>query len=182
MTVSKASDRARTRVSLSTRRDLWLASRPISLATAISKAGDPSNRHPQEHMLWPASVANPFWNPYPMRLVIALSALLISLFPGSPALHAATCTAKDFAAAVDQSVREPSCHDARGAAQAARTHAPLQGREKAWRRLRELGSRRVIQNPKLAAFDKKSSALLLTVDLLGRVPDGLNPTAPNSNS
>ena len=32
-----------------------------------------------------------------------------------------------------------------------------------------------IQNPKLAAFDKKSSALLLTVDSLGRVPDGAEP-------
>ena len=32
-----------------------------------------------------------------------------------------------------------------------------------------------IQNPKLAAFDKRSSALLLTVDSLGRVPYGAEP-------
>jgi len=32
-----------------------------------------------------------------------------------------------------------------------------------------------IQNPKLAAFDEKSSALLLTVDSLGRVPEGTEP-------
>ncbi len=109
-----------------------------------------------------------------MRLVIALSALLISLVPGSPALHAATCTAKDFAAAVDQS----------GASLRAMTleaQPKLQELMRRYKAVKKLGddyensALDAIQNPKLTAFDKKSSVLLLTVDSLGRVPDGAEP-------
>ena len=109
-----------------------------------------------------------------MRLFIALAAFLISLVPGAPALHAATCTAKDFAAAVDQS----------GASLRAMTleaQPKLQERMRRYRAVKKLGddyedtALDAIQNPKLAAFDKKSSALLLTVDSLGRVPEGTEP-------
>jgi hypothetical protein len=109
-----------------------------------------------------------------MRLIIALSALLISLVPGAPTLSAATCTAKDFATAVDQS----------GASLRAMTleaQPKLQERMRRYKAAKKLGddyenlALDAIQNPKLAAFDQKSSALLLTVDSLGRVPDGTAP-------
>ena len=109
-----------------------------------------------------------------MRLFIALAAFLISLVPGAPVLHAATCTAKDFAAAVDQS----------GASLRAMTleaQPKLQERMRRYRAVKKLGddyedtALDAIQNPKLAAFDEKSSALLLTVDSLGRVPEGTEP-------
>jgi hypothetical protein len=109
-----------------------------------------------------------------MRLFIALAAFLISLVPGAPALHAAACTAKDFATAVDQS----------GASLRAMTleaQPKLQERMRRYRAVKKLGddyedtALDAIQNPKLAAFDEKSSALLLTVDSLGRVPEGTEP-------
>ncbi len=110
-----------------------------------------------------------------MRLPLALLAFAISLAISSPASVAASCTAKDFAVAVDQS----------GASLRTLT---LEAQPKLQERMRrykaalnlsdtdyENSALDAIQDPKLDEFDKKSSQLLLTVDSLGRVPDGTEP-------
>ena len=110
-----------------------------------------------------------------MRSFIAFGAVFLSLALGAPALQAATCTAKDFAAAVDQS----------GASLRALT---LQAQPKLQERMRRYQAAKnldnaefensaldAIQDAKLDALDQKSSALLLTVDSLGRVPEGAEP-------
>jgi hypothetical protein len=117
----------------------------------------------------------PFWSANPMRPLIALSALLTALVFGGPALHAAPCTAKDFAAVVDQS----------GASLRALTLAAqpkLQERMRRYKAAKKLSDADyensaldAIQDPKLAQFDEKSGALLMTVDSLSRVPDGTEP-------
>jgi hypothetical protein len=111
-----------------------------------------------------------------MRSVLRLLALAATLVAGVPSTSiAATCTAKDFAVAVDQS----------GASLRTLT---LQAQPKLQERLRRYKAARklsdtayentaldAIQDTKLENYDKKSSELLLTVDSLGRVPDGVAP-------
>lgn len=107
----------------------------------------------------------------PVTGLIAAVALL--LLP--QAAYAATCTANDFAAAVDQS----------GASLRALT---LEAQPKLQERLRrykvakkladdtyENTALDAIRDQTLDDLDKKSSDLLLTVDSLGRVPDGAPP-------
>jgi len=110
-----------------------------------------------------------------MRSFIAFGAVFVSFVLGAPTLQAATCTAKDFAAAVDQS----------GANLRALTLAAqpkLQERMRRYKAAKNLDDADfenlaldAIQDAKLDALDQKSSALLLTVDSLGRVPDGAEP-------
>jgi hypothetical protein len=110
-----------------------------------------------------------------MRSLPALFALAAGLFIYAPASMAATCTAKDFAVAVDQS----------GASLRTLT---LEAQPKLQDRLRryktalkladtdyENSALDAIQDPTLDQFDKRSSELLLTVDSLGRVPEGVEP-------
>jgi hypothetical protein len=110
-----------------------------------------------------------------MRSFIAFGAVLFTFVLGAPTLHAATCTAKDFATAVDQS----------GASLRALTleaQPKLQERMRRYKAAKKLddadfenSALDAIQDAKLDAFDQKSSALLLTVDSLGRVADGTEP-------
>jgi hypothetical protein len=110
-----------------------------------------------------------------MRSLLALLALAASTVFDASASVAATCTAKDFATAVDQS----------GASLRTLT---LEAQPKLQERMRrykaalnlsdtdyENSALDAIQDPKLDEFDKKSSELLLTVDSLGRVPEGAEP-------
>lgn len=110
-----------------------------------------------------------------MRSLLAVLVLATSLVVNARASVAANCTAKDFAAAVDQS----------GASLRALT---LEAQPKLQERMRryksalnlsdtdyENSALDAIQDPKLEEFDKKSSELLLTVDSLGRVPEGAEP-------
>lgn len=107
----------------------------------------------------------------PVVFFIATLALLVSL----RAAEAATCTANDFAAAVDQS----------GASLRALTleaQPKLQERMRRYKAAKKLGDDAyentaldAIRDKKLDEFDKKSSDLLLTVDSLGRVEDGSPP-------
>jgi len=107
----------------------------------------------------------------PVVCIIATLALLVSL----RAAEAATCTANDFAAAVDQS----------GASLRALTleaQPKLQERMRRYKAAKKLGDDAyentaldAIRDKKLDEFDKKSSDLLLTVDSLGRVEDGAPP-------
>lgn len=110
-----------------------------------------------------------------MRLTTAFLTLLAALVNVPPDAFAATCTAKDFAAAVDQS----------GASLRTLT---LEAQPKLQERLRrykaamkledaanENTALDAIQDATLEGYDKKSSELLLTVDSLGRVPEGAEP-------
>jgi hypothetical protein len=110
-----------------------------------------------------------------MRSLLALLALAASIVFDAPTSIAATCTAKDFATAVDQS----------GASLRTLT---LEAQPKLQERMRrykaalnlsdtdyENSALDAIQDSKLDEFDKKSSELLLTVDSLGRVPEGAEP-------
>ncbi|MFT3730309.1 MAG: DUF1134 domain-containing protein [Hyphomicrobium sp.] len=110
-----------------------------------------------------------------MRSTAALLALAIALFWTVPAAVAAPCTANDFAAAVDQS----------GASLRAMTievQPKLQERLKRYKEALKLPAADyegsvldATQDATLDDFDKKSGELLLTVDSLGRVPDGTEP-------
>jgi hypothetical protein len=110
-----------------------------------------------------------------MRLLTALSVFLTAALLGAPELRAATCTAKDFAAVVDQS----------GASLRALTlkaQPKLQERMSRYKAAKNLADDTyeeaaldAIEDEKLKALDKKSSNLLLTVDSLSRVPDGQQP-------
>jgi hypothetical protein len=110
-----------------------------------------------------------------MRWSINIGAAAAVLLIDVPGLSAATCTPNDFATAVDQS----------GASLRAMT---LEAQPKLQERLHryqlalklsdvdyENTALDAIQDATLDAFDKQSSALLLTVDSLGRVPDGTEP-------
>jgi hypothetical protein len=118
--------------------------------------------------------ARAFWSfkfMRPVVCIIATLALVVSL----RAAEAATCTANDFAAAVDQS----------GASLRALTleaQPKLQERMRRYKAAKKLGDDAyentaldAIRDKKLDEFDKKSSDLLLTVDSLGRVEDGAPP-------
>jgi hypothetical protein len=110
-----------------------------------------------------------------MRSLIA--PLLVYFLLVSVALpsEAANCTAKDFADAVDQS----------GASLRALTLAAqpkLQERMRRYQAAKKLSDTDfenmaldAIQDATLDAFDQKSSTLILTVDSLGRVPEGTEP-------
>lgn len=110
-----------------------------------------------------------------MRLLPALLALAASLAAAVSANAAEPCTTKDFAAAIDQS----------GASLRALTleaQPKLQERMQRYRAALKLSDNDyedaaldAIQDPALDEFDKKSSALLLKVDSLGRVPEGVQP-------
>lgn len=110
-----------------------------------------------------------------MRSTIALLAVMAAIVANAPAAFAATCTANDFAAAVDQS----------GASLRTLTlelQPKLQERLKRYKQALQLPdtddenlAMNAIEDPKLDEFDKKSSQLLLTVDSLGRIPDGETP-------
>jgi hypothetical protein len=110
-----------------------------------------------------------------MQFLIGLVALMAaSLLEVSP-LAAAPCTAQEFATAVDAS----------GASLRALTldaQPKLQERLRRYQRAMKLSDTEYennaldsIQDATLDEFDKKSSALLLTVDSLGRVPPGSTP-------
>ncbi|HET6389881.1 DUF1134 domain-containing protein [Hyphomicrobium sp.] len=110
-----------------------------------------------------------------MRLLPALIILAAALAAAGSAEAAETCTTKDFAAAIDQS----------GASLRALTleaQPKLQERMQRYRAALKLSETDyeeaaldAIQDPALEEFDKKSSALLLKVDSLGRVPEGVQP-------
>ncbi len=110
-----------------------------------------------------------------MRLSLALLAFATALAANTSASVAATCTAKDFAVAVDQS----------GASLRTLTleaQPKLQERMRRYKAALNLGDTDyensaldAIQDSKLDEFDKKSSELLLTVDSLGRAPEGTEP-------
>ncbi|HEY8195298.1 MAG TPA: EipA family protein [Hyphomicrobium sp.] len=110
-----------------------------------------------------------------MRSVIAFIAAAIALPLVASAAETPTCTAKDFATAVDQS----------GASLRALTleaQPKLQERLRRYKEAKKLSDDAyentaldAIQDSTLDALDKKSSDLLLTVDSLGRVPDGTQP-------
>ncbi len=110
-----------------------------------------------------------------MRSALLLLALAAALVTDTSLSVAATCTAKDFATAVDQS----------GASLRTLT---LEAQPKLQERLRrykaalklsdtayENVALDAIQDATLQNYDKKSSELLLTVDSLGRVPEGAEP-------
>lgn len=107
----------------------------------------------------------------PVVCIVATLALLVSL----RAAEAATCTANDFAVAVDQS----------GASLRALTleaQPKLQERMRRYKAAKKLGDDAyentaldAIRDKKLDDLDKKSSDLLLTVDSLGRVENGAPP-------
>jgi len=110
-----------------------------------------------------------------MRSFIAFGAALVTFMLSAPTLQAATCTAKDFAAAVDQS-------GANLRALTLEAQPKLQERMRRYKAARNLddadfenSALDAIQDAKLDALDQKSSSLLLTVDSLGRVPDGTEP-------
>ncbi len=110
-----------------------------------------------------------------MRLLPALFALAASLAAAGSVKAAEPCTTKDFAAAIDQS----------GASLRALTleaQPKLQERMQRYRAALKLSATGyedeaidAIQDPALDEFDRKSSALLLKVDSLGRVPEGAQP-------
>jgi hypothetical protein len=110
-----------------------------------------------------------------MRSTLAVLAFALASLSNSELSSAATCTAKDFADAVDQS----------GASLRALTleaQPKLQERLKRYKEALKLGDSDyensaldAIQDSKLDDFDKKSSELLLRVDSLGRVPGGTEP-------
>ncbi|MBS0253134.1 MAG: DUF1134 domain-containing protein [Proteobacteria bacterium] len=110
-----------------------------------------------------------------MRSMLAFLAVMAVLLTNAPSALAATCTANDFAAAVDQS----------GASLRTLTlevQPKLQERLKRYQQALQLPETddenqalNAIDDPKLEEFDKKSSQLLLTVDSLGRIPDGEEP-------
>lgn len=110
-----------------------------------------------------------------MRSTLAFIAMMAALLTTAPRAVAATCTANDFAAAVDQS----------GASLRTLTlevQPKLQERLKRYKQALQLPDTddenlalNAIDDPKLEEFDKKSSQLLLTVDSLGRIPDGEEP-------
>lgn len=110
-----------------------------------------------------------------MRSTLAFLAVMAALLTNAPRALAATCTANDFAAAVDQS----------GASLRTLTlevQPKLQERLKRYKQALQLPDTddenlalNAIDDPKLEEFDKKSSQLLLTVDSLGRIPDGEKP-------
>ncbi|WP_045836715.1 DUF1134 domain-containing protein [Hyphomicrobium sp. 99] len=110
-----------------------------------------------------------------MRLLPALFALAASLTIAAAAAAAESCTTKDFAAAIDQS----------GASLRALTleaQPKLQERMQRYRAALKLSDTdyedaalNAIQDSALEELDRKSSALLLRVDSLGRVPDGVQP-------
>ena len=109
-----------------------------------------------------------------MRSTFALFALIAAHLAGTPAL-AATCTAKDFATAVDLS--GASLRNLTLEAQ-----PKLQERLKRYKEALKLtdtnyenSAFNAIQDSKLDEFDRKSSQLLLTVDSLGRIPVGAEP-------
>ncbi|HML28349.1 MAG TPA: DUF1134 domain-containing protein [Hyphomicrobium sp.] len=110
-----------------------------------------------------------------MRSTLAFLAMTVALLANAPASADTTCTANDFAAAVDQS----------GASLRTLTlevQPKLQERLKRYKNALKLPDTddedlaiRAINDPKLEEFDQKSSQLLLTVDSLGRVPNGQKP-------
>ncbi|MET0408063.1 MAG: EipA family protein [Hyphomicrobium sp.] len=110
-----------------------------------------------------------------MRSTFALVLFLVALAAVAPPSVAATCTAKDFATAVDQS----------GASLRTLT---LEAQPKLQERLRrykealnlndtdyENSALDAIQDTTLNDYDSKSSELLMRVDSLGRVPEGSQP-------
>ncbi|CAA2138683.1 DUF1134 domain-containing protein [Hyphomicrobium sp. ghe19] len=110
-----------------------------------------------------------------MRLLPALFALAASLAVAGQAAAAEPCTTKDFAAAIDQS----------GASLRTLTleaQPKLQERMQRYRAALNLSDTDyenvaldAIQDATLDDLDQKSSALLLRVDSLGRVPEGVQP-------
>jgi hypothetical protein len=116
-----------------------------------------------------------FWSFKFMRPVVCTIAALLALLVSLRAAEAATCTANDFAAAVDQS----------GASLRALTleaQPKLQERMRRYKAAKKLGDDAyentaldAIRDKKLDDLDRKSSDLLLTVDSLGRVEDGAPP-------
>jgi hypothetical protein len=110
-----------------------------------------------------------------MRAVIGFGAATLALILGMESASAATCTAADFGAAVDQS----------GASLRALTLAEqpkLQARLRKYKAAKKLSDDAyenvaldAIRDKKLDDLDKKSSELLLRLDSLGRVPDGAQP-------
>jgi len=110
-----------------------------------------------------------------MRAVIGFGAATLALILGMGSASAATCTAADFGAAVDQS----------GASLRALTLAEqpkLQARLRKYKAAKKLSDDAyenvaldAIRDKKLDDLDKKSSELLLRLDSLGRVPDGAQP-------
>ncbi|MET0640852.1 MAG: EipA family protein [Hyphomicrobium sp.] len=110
-----------------------------------------------------------------MRSTFAVVLFLVALAAVAPPSVAATCTAKDFATAVDQS----------GASLRTLT---LEAQPKLQERLRrykealnlndtdyENSALDAIQDTTLNDYDSKSSELLMRVDSLGRVPEGSQP-------
>ncbi len=118
---------------------------------------------------------DPHWSCKAMRSTLAFLAMTVALLANAPASADTTCTANDFAAAVDQS----------GASLRTLTlevQPKLQERLKRYKNALKLPDTddedlaiRAINDPKLEEFDQKSSQLLLTVDSLGRVPNGQKP-------
>jgi hypothetical protein len=110
-----------------------------------------------------------------MRPVIYSIAATLALLVSVRAAEAATCTANDFATAVDQS----------GASLRALTleaQPKLQERMRRYKAAKNLADDTyentaldAIRDKKLDDLDKKSSDLLLTVDSLGRVENGAPP-------
>ena len=136
----------------------------------------PSSRNEPEHILWPRLFGHTVLEFQSHAIVHRVRRrLCYRLVLGAPAPQAATCTAKDFAAAVDQS----------GASLRALTleaQPKLQERMRRYKAAKNLSDTEyensaldAIQDSKLDAFDQKSSDLLLTVNSLGRVPDGAEP-------
>ncbi|MES1179846.1 MAG: DUF1134 domain-containing protein, partial [Hyphomicrobium sp.] len=110
-----------------------------------------------------------------MRRTLALLVLGVAFLVNARGAVAATCTAKEFADAVDQS----------GASLRTLTleaQPKLQDRLKRYKEVMKLSDMTyensafdAIQDSTLDDFDKKSSELLLRVDSLGRVPEGTEP-------
>jgi hypothetical protein len=116
-----------------------------------------------------------FWSFQPMRPALFSAAAIFSLLlVGRPAA-AAGCTANDFAEAVDQS----------GASLRALTldaQPKIQDRLRRYKAAKKLSNENyeetaldAVRDSTLDDLDKKSADLLLTVDSLGRVPDGAVP-------
>ncbi len=116
-----------------------------------------------------------------MRSTLAVLAFTFASLTNVQASFAATCTAKEFADAVDQS----------GAGLRTLTleaQPKLQERLKRYKEALKLSDSDyensaldAIQDSKLDEFDKKSSELLLRVDSLGRVPEGTEPDCAKLN-
>lgn len=110
-----------------------------------------------------------------MRAVIGFGVATLGLLLGMGSASAATCTAADFGAIVDQS----------GASLRALTLAEqpkLQARLRKYKAVKKLSDDAyenvaldAIRDKRLDELDKKSSELLLRLDSLGRVPDGTQP-------